>query len=60
MRAAVDCSVIVVHKDGDMAPGQGFYELAESLGFDVSDREEFWIAELNRVFAYWSNPQNTA
>jgi hypothetical protein len=30
-------SVIVVHKHGDMAPGEGFYELAESLGFDVPD-----------------------
>jgi hypothetical protein len=53
-------SVIVVHKDGDMVPGEGFYELAESLGFDVSDRDAFWIAELKRVLAYWNNFQNTA
>ena len=47
-------SVIVVHKDGDMEPGNGFYECAESLGFDVSDRMAFWVSELHKVHAYWS------
>src|SRR5205814_10316209 len=31
-------SVVVVHQEGDMEPGSGFYECAESLGSDVSDR----------------------
>jgi hypothetical protein len=30
-------SVIVVHKDGDMQPGPGFFELAEELDRDTSD-----------------------
>jgi hypothetical protein len=48
-------SVIVVHKEGDMEPGNGFYECAESLGFDVSNRMAFWVSELHKVHAYWSN-----
>lgn len=48
-------SVLVVHKSGDMQPGPGFYELAKSLGKDTSDILVFWVAELKRVFAYWSN-----
>jgi hypothetical protein len=47
-------SVIVVHKSGDMQPGHGFFELAESLGRDTSDILACWIAELKRVHAYWS------
>ena len=31
----------------------GFYTLAQSLGFKFSDREAFWIAEFNRVTEYW-------
>jgi len=30
-------SVIVVHKEGDMQPGPGFFELAGELGRDTSD-----------------------
>jgi hypothetical protein len=48
-------SVVVVHKNGDLEPGKGFYELADSLGFDTSDRQVFWIAELNRVFDFYSS-----
>lgn len=44
-------SVIVVHKEGDQKPGGGFYECAEELGRDVTDRDRMWIDELNRVFA---------
>jgi len=25
------------------------------MGFDVSDREAFWISEFNRVTEYWRN-----
>jgi len=50
-------SVIVVHKYGDMEPGNGFYGLAESMGQDTSDRTACWIRELHRVHDYWSNPQ---
>ena len=47
-------SVIVVHRQGDMEPGRGFYELAKSLGRDVSNETECWVKELHRVHAQWS------
>jgi hypothetical protein len=47
-------SVIVVHKQGDMQPGPGFFELAQRLGRDTSDILECWVKELKRVHAYWS------
>ncbi len=47
-------SVIVVHKHGDMEPGNGFYGLAESMGRDVSDRTACWISELHKVHGHWS------
>ena len=43
-------SVIVVHKDGDMMPGSGFFKLAKKLGRDISDKEKCWIEEFNRVY----------
>ena len=30
-------TALVVHKEGDMRPGPGFFELAQSLGRDTSD-----------------------
>lgn len=47
-------TVIVVHKQGDMEPGAGFYSLAEKLGRDTADRLRCWVDELHRVHAYWS------
>jgi hypothetical protein len=49
----------VVHKNGDRSPGGGFYELAKSLGNKFTDRDRFWIEELNRVCAYWKNAATT-
>lgn len=46
-------SVLVVHKTGDMEPGDGFFKLAVELKKKFSDREKFWIDELNRVYAVW-------
>lgn len=51
-------SVLVVHKIGDMQPGQGFYELAERLGRRIPDITLFWVEEFNRVFDYWQNHTN--
>ncbi len=45
-------SVLVVHKNGDSMPGQGFFELAIQLGFNFKDREAFWIEQLNLVYGY--------
>lgn len=49
-------SVLVVHKTGDMQPGDGFFELAESLGRDTSKLLEAWIAEVQKVYQYWNKP----
>ncbi|MEH7505814.1 hypothetical protein V7152_28320 [Neobacillus drentensis] len=46
-------SVVVVHKDGDMQPGNGFYKLEKQLGKDTSDRLAFWMNEFNKVHAFW-------
>ena len=48
-------TVIVVHKSGDMEPGDGFYELAAQLGRNTSDRLTLWVAELHKVHDYWAN-----
>jgi len=50
-------SAVIVHKEGDMMPGPGFFELAQDLKKDVSDILKCWIAELHRVFDYWSNTE---
>ncbi|MEP7285091.1 MAG: hypothetical protein ABI947_04905 [Chloroflexota bacterium] len=47
-------SVIVVHKDGDMQPGPGFFDLAKQLERDTSDILACWILEFKKVHAYWS------
>ena len=47
-------TVVVVHKIGDMEPGNGFYELAGQLGKDTMDKTAFWISELHSVHAEWS------
>ena len=47
-------SVIVVHKEGDMQPGPGFFELAGELGRDTSDILVCWVEELKTVHRVWS------
>ncbi|MGZ8928193.1 MAG: hypothetical protein ACXW03_07040 [Methylobacter sp.] len=46
-------TVLVVHQSGDQMPGDGFYNIAEQLGFEVLDRETFWIREFRRTLDYW-------
>ena len=46
-------TVLVVHKGGDFRPGGGFFDLAERLDRDVSDRELCWITEFTTVTNYW-------
>ncbi len=43
-------TVIVIGDDD--RPGHGWYELAESLGRDVSDRDALFHSELETVFAH--------
>jgi hypothetical protein len=47
-------SVLVVHKTGDMQPGEGFFELARALGRDTSDVLKAWIVEVQKVHQYWN------
>jgi len=51
-------TAIVVHKSGDMQPGPGFFELANSLGKDTSDILACWVNEFNKVHDYWANKAN--
>lgn len=46
-------TAIVVHKYGDQMPGKGFYELAQYLGLDTSDKVALWVSETKRVWDYW-------
>lgn len=48
-------SVLVVHKDGDMRPGPGFFSLAADRGRDIADQDRVWVGEFNRVVAYWTS-----
>lgn len=51
-------SVIVVHKNGDMQPGPGFFQLAKKLGRDTSDKTTCWVNELHGVHRHWSEASN--
>jgi hypothetical protein len=44
-------SVIVIHKEGDMMPGPGFFVLAKRLGRDKTDRVRCWSEETTKVYA---------
>lgn len=46
-------SALVVHRDGDMRPGEGFFKYASKLGRNISDRDSMWIAELRHVHDAW-------
>jgi len=46
-------TVVVVHKQGDMQPGPGFFELAQLLGRDTRDILKCWVDE-HKVHAIWS------
>ena len=46
-------SALVVHKEGDMEPGHGFFELAAHLGRDTRDQTECCVAELKKVYKTW-------
>jgi len=48
-------SAIVVHKEGDQRPGEGFFKLARQLGRSLADKDQFWLAELAKVKASWSS-----
>jgi len=43
-------TAIVVHKGGDGGPGPGFFALAESLRYEISNQTAFWTEMVERVF----------
>lgn len=43
---------LVVRADSGM-PGEGYFEWAESAGYDVNDREAFWRQQAERVWESW-------
>jgi hypothetical protein len=47
-------SVVVVHKNGDMQPGPGFFVLGQHLGYGTKDLLKFWVDELKKVHGNWS------
>lgn len=47
-------SAIVVHKNGDMQPGKGFFDLALSLGRNTNDPDKCWSDEVNKVYGAWA------
>ena len=46
--------VLVVKKQTGRC-GNGFYRFAANRGEDVSDPEQFWLNEYDRVCDYWQN-----
>jgi hypothetical protein len=46
-------TALVVRKKGDQRSGSSFFQLAERLGYDVSNPEKFWLEQVNKVFASW-------
>ena len=49
-------SALVVHREGDMQPGPGFFRLAQSLGCDTTDITACWVEEFKKVHAAWGSP----
>jgi hypothetical protein len=47
-------TVVAVHKSGNVQPGPGFFELAQSRGRNTSNIVECWVGEFKKVFAYWT------
>lgn len=47
-------TALVVHKEGDMQPGPGFFELARKMGRDVSDLLTCWVEEFKKVHSSWA------
>ncbi len=46
------CALVVSKSTG--IPGAGFFRGAAEQGVDVSDYQNYWQAEVERVFARWS------
>lgn len=52
-------TALVVHKNGSVIPGPGFFEMARKNGREFDDNDRFFIDAYNEVTSYWrSNPQD--
>ena len=51
-------SAVVVRKDGNGMPGEGFFYIAWQLGrFLYGDEHRYWRQELDKVWNFWAaNP----
>jgi hypothetical protein len=45
------CALVVSKSTG--IPGAGFFRGAALRGYDASDPDTYWQAQLEQVFAYW-------
>jgi hypothetical protein len=56
-------SALVIYKSGDAEPGQGFWNFARDLGIDIGSgphaRLEFWSAEVQRCYAFWTSDSSS-
>jgi len=50
-------TALVAHKEGDMQPGPGFFELAQSLGRDTTDITACWVEEFKKVYTARALPK---
>lgn len=51
-------TALVVHKGDDNNPGEGFFDIAKSLGIydgsrDPINRLKFWVNQVTDVYNYW-------
>ncbi len=53
-RHGIMLASLVTRKDTGL-PGEGYFRFAERLGRDVSDREAFWRAEVQRIYAVYGS-----
>ncbi|HTB81841.1 MAG TPA: hypothetical protein VK717_13230 [Opitutaceae bacterium] len=56
-------TAIVIHAGGDNNPGNGFFELAKSLGRyggskNEQRRVEFWVKQVAETHAFWQKKPN--
>jgi len=47
-------TAVVTHARGDMMPGEGFFDLAKTLGYDPRDELVFWLEQVGIVRRHWS------
>jgi hypothetical protein len=47
---------IVTHKHGDKEPGNGFYQMARELSYQISEPFVFWSTQVQEVFKLHGKP----